>query len=228
MKKSFLAFICLCFLSILCSCSILPHSSQFQYVKSTHAAVDPPGIIQKIWIDNSFGDADAVEIQAGLDRWTFALNGYMTFETQEFDVVNSSLEPYQECFEGKAWCFIKINHTSNMLIGRDHPEAGTHVLAFCDRIGGHLLYYVRDRVDNNQMKGLTMHEIGHLLGAHHIDEDSDLMAPMFTIQNTQCIDQHTLEQVAVWNHFPIDNMNYCVYTAMDVMDKTKPVGPRMD
>ena len=228
MKKFFLAFICFCSLFISASCSILPHSSQFTYVKSSHQREDPPTIVQKIWIDNAFGESDMVEIQAAMDRWTYALNGYMTFEMEEFDVINGSLQPYRECFNGKAWCFMKINHTSSMLIGQDHSETGIHVLAFTDRVGGHLLYVVRDRIMNEQMKGLMMHEVGHLLGANHIDEDSDLMAPIFTNENTQCVDKHTLEQVAQFEHFPVNNMNYCIYINDDKkMPKILP-GRRVD
>ena len=207
MKSGLVWFLCL-LLSIFSSSCFLPHTYSFTYVNSAHQRAMSPVRIQKIYLDSAFGDADAVAIQDALDRWRYALNGYLDFKTIAVDVVHGSLDPLKEANSGKAWIFLKIDSQNPLVVFHDKPEVKS--LAFVEKIGGNTLYLVRDRVNNENVRGVIMHEVGHLLGAEH-RRDENLMQPLYDDANSQCIDKETLQQVAEYQHIPTENMNYCVY-----------------
>lgn len=219
MKTIFVWFFSLLLCIFSWSC-FLPHTYHFAYVNSAHHRDESPVRVQKIYIDKEFGYADAVSIQDALDRWRYALNGYVEFKTETVDVVHGSLDPFKEARDGKAWLFLKIDSHNALVDFHDRPE---HLaLAFVERIGGNVMYIVRDRISNDSVRGVTMHEIGHLLGAEHKWDDENLMHPSYNDSDTQCIDKETLEQVAVYQHIPVGNMNYCVYTN-DEKDNTRVI-----
>lgn len=213
MKYIYALFLC-CILSIFCSSCIPPRAFSFTYVNSAHLRDQSPTRVRRIYIDNSFGEADLVSIDDALHQWEYALNGYLVFRTEKFDVVGGSLAPYEEAHHGNAWLILKIDHNNLMSKAHDHPEEGTMGLAFVDRKEGSL-YVVRDRLHNDNVRGIIMHEVGHLLGAEHIDESDDLMNPMYDDGNSQCIDLHTIQQVAHTLKVPYKNLNYCVYLTAD-------------
>jgi len=200
----FLLLLLLCFL---CSC-LPPRTYAFTYVNSVHGRETHLAKVQKIYIENTFGNADRVAIREALDRWQYALNGYFDFRTETADLVHGSLDPLKEADSGQAWLFMKIDSKNALVVFHDRPKY--LAMAFTDKIGGNLLYLVRDRVSNGEVRGLVMHEMGHLLGAQH-RRDDNLMQPVYHDYNAQCIDQETLSQVAAFQHLPLDNMNYCVY-----------------
>ena len=216
MKKFGYALFCLLFSCIFCWSCIPPHSYAFTYVNSPHQRTKSPTQIKMVYIDQAFGESDRVAIADALTQWEYALNGYMTFKTQYYDVEHGAVDTLRDVVDGRAWMFLKINSTNPLVDFHDMPKV--HALAFCERVGGSLIYMVRDRVPNDNVKGVMMHEIGHLLGAQHWDEDDDLMNPIYREANSQCIDKHTLQQVSEHLHIPVQNMNYCVYT----YEKQKP------
>ena len=165
-----------------------------------------------IWIDKDFGEADDVAIQAALDQWTYALNGYITFDVKstKFNMEDSVLHDVRA---GRAWVFLKVDSQNEFIKQQDSSNGREmHIVLACtDRIGGHTLYVVRDRITNQQVTGIMMHEIGHLLGANHFP--GSLMDPAFEEDNTRCVDLMTLEQVAYYQRLDYHRMNYCVYSA---------------
>ena len=82
-------------------------------------------------------------------------------------------------------------------------------MAFTDAVGGYKIYLVRDRDGNDDIKYLMLHEIGHLLGASHTE--TGLMSPMMDKQQFACIDYSTIVQVSLYQHLPVDDLNYCQY-----------------
>lgn len=215
MKKSGFAWFCYLLLCIF-SWSCLPaHTYAFAYVNSAHHQ-EEKGRTQKIYLDKEFGNADVVAIQDALTQWQYALNGYITFETLTVDLVHGSMDPLRQSEAGQAWLIMKIDSQNPLVVFHDKPQQPA--LAFCEAIGGHHMYLVRNRLDNDSVKGVVMHEIGHLLGAEHRREDG-LMDPIHHDYDSQCIDRGTLEQVAAYQHLPFVNMNYCIYVN-DQEDKT--------
>lgn len=216
MKKSGFVWFLSLLLCISCSCS-LPRTYSFTYINSAHLRTESQVKIRKIYVDSAFGDADAVAIQDALNQWRYALNGYYDFKTITIDVVHGSLEPLKEATSGRAWIFLKIDSQNPLVVFHDTSQMKS--LAFVEKIGGSILYMVRDRVNNESVRGVMMHEIGHLLGATHRWDNNNLMDPSYYDSNSQCIDQETLEQVAKYQGIPAENMNYCIYVN-DEKDRT--------
>ncbi len=160
-----------------------------------------------IWIDGQFSANDKIEIEHGIDQWNQALNGYMVLhvESDNFDMEPSILE--RVAVRGDGWLFLKIDSRNSIV----HDEGSNLTLAFVNRIGsnGNRVYYVSDRLNTHMMQGVTMHEVGHLLGANH--HGLYLMQPTFHWAEYRCIDQGTLQQVATYWHLPLAHLHYCVY-----------------
>jgi hypothetical protein len=187
------------------SLSCIPlHTSTFSYVHTPHPREEIAHKVIHIWIDKNFGNADLVSIQYALDQWQFALNGYIVFQVDEtpFDM---EMDVLKRVSAGDGWIFMKIDRYSRLF--QDKP--GTEALAFADQVGGHYLYLIRDRIPNEWVAGVVMHEMGHLLGAAHCD--GSLMEPQFHAWNSGCVDLATLKLVAAYQHLPLDNLNYCQY-----------------
>jgi len=186
----------------------LHQPSSFVYLDSPHMREEKAIRNIKIYLDQDFGAGDKVAVVEAVEQWQYALNGYFRFEID--DHYGMGVSEMQEAERGSAWLILKINSKNEMVVG--HDLAGKHItLAFVNNIGGNRIFVIRDRINNNQVKGIVMHEIGHLLGASHVNEDDDLMNPIYDNANSQCIDKNTMQQVAQFQHLKFDNLNYCVY-----------------
>jgi hypothetical protein len=170
-------------------------------IKETNSKVIP------IWIDTRFSKEDGKNIKEGLSQWELALNGYIKFNivSTKFNMEDA---PLKLANNGKAWIFIKIDSSNPIL--KTSKVFTNLTLSFTDDLGGHYVYMIRDRFDDNWTKGLVMHEVGHLLGAAD-DHGNDLMNATYHLEDTECIDKTTLTQVANYQHLPIQNLNYCIY-----------------
>ena len=101
---------------------------------------------------------------------------------------------------------MKVDSTSSF-IPDENPLSRT--LAWANDVGGNRIYFVRDRIVNEWMTGVALHEMGHLLGAPH--DNAYLMAPKFNWENSRCVDYDSMVLVAKhwWIH--PDQLKYCVY-----------------
>ena len=209
---SFLLGFCLLLGSLAGCLESLPQTTSFVYINSLQAPASVPRRVVRIWIDTNFGQGDLVSIEDALNQWSYALHGYLEFkiESTSFDMEDDVL---RRVAAGEGWVFLKIDSTNEMVGHQDHGRS--KVLAFTEKIGGNHLYVVRDRIRNDFMTGIIMHEIGHLLGAEHQNGEDNLMYPSFRLNNSRCIDKSTLEQVARYQNLPMAGLNYCVYIAGD-------------
>lgn len=159
-----------------------------------------------IWIDKDFGLADKVAIDDAINAWNYSLNGYIRLRVvdTEFDM---EVDKIVTQVKSNGWLIMKINGDNAMV---PLLKDGYRTIGFCERVGGNHLYLVRDRLMNEDIFGVTMHEMGHLLGSPHVGER--LMFPHFSRARFQCVDSVTLEQVARYNGIPLDRLNYCVDT----------------
>lgn len=198
-----------------CSCALFrqmmePREGQYTYTNKTQY-IGPPVRTIPIWVDKNFGAADKVAIDDAINSWNYALNGFVVLKVvdEEFDM---EIPKIVEQVKDNGWLFMKINSDNSMVpILKD----GFRTIGFCERVGGNHLYLVRDRMFNSDVYGVTMHEIGHLLGAEH--KGDRLMYPHFTRARFQCVDEVTIGQVATWNHIPVDRLNFCMDTAERVV-----------
>jgi hypothetical protein len=197
---------------VLVSCQFLPaadlpRAGDFAY---TQKAVDPlpPVKVIPIWVDKTFGEADRVSIDKAIEMWNYSLNGYIKLQVVDFAFDMETEKIVAQINQG-GWLILRINHDNAMVTPHDSQrEPGSRTLAFVERVGGHHLYIIRDRVGNEDVFGLALHEMGHLLGSPHVGER--LMYPHFSQVRMQCIDRESMLAVAAYQQLPSDGLNYCV------------------
>jgi hypothetical protein len=158
-----------------------------------------------IWIDKNFGEADKVEIDKAVDSWNYAMNGYVKLKVvdTQFDM---EIDKIVTQVNAGGWLFLKIDSKSKLVPAQS--EKGFWTIGFCEQIGGHHMYLVRDRLTNDDVYGVTLHEIGHLMGSGHTGQR--LMYPHYSRARFQCIDYDTMVKVSSFFDLELDNLNYCV------------------
>jgi len=157
-----------------------------------------------IIIDIKFTHIEAEEIEAGIREWNRALNGYLTLEVEgkDFDMEIWKIELIIK--EG-GYLIMKIDSTSLLL----RERLGEKVLGFTDAIGGNKLYLVTDNIMTaEQLRGVILHELGHLLGARHTGYG--LMEEHYGARGFSCIDAIAAEGVAKHWGWDWRRMNYCI------------------
>ena len=199
------------FLMIVCLLVGCGHVAMpFHYIQAGGYAAIPLRVVH-IWIDKEFGAADQVALDDAIRQWNYALNGYVklvvvstTFDMEPEVIQRANLEG--------GWIIMKV-HSGNSIIPdqSDKGQVKYYTLAWVNEIGGHHMWMVRDRLRNEWMTGVALHEMGHMLGALH--DDVYLMQPHFNWEDYRCVDQWTLKQVSTYQHIPMGSLNYCQYGA---------------
>lgn len=177
--------------------------SPYHYVSNYHHVSVPIRVVP-IYIDKDFDSNDLESISKAIKQWNYVLNGYIELEvmTTQF---NMSPLVIKEAQAGNGWIILKINHDSKLV----HDNVpGRVTLAYCDEVGGYLMYIIRDRLEADDIYYITMHELGHLLGADHTVDG--LMYFTYDKEKYRCIDYRAVVEVARHNFLVADRMNYCV------------------
>lgn len=220
----FLVIALLIVAAILAGCAALspklgpPKLGEFSYI---HAVpyTGPPVREIPIWIDKNFGEADKVEIDKAVDSWNFAMNGYVKLKVVDthFDM---EVDKIVTQVNAGGWLFMKIQSDNKMVPSRS--EKGYWTIGFCEQVGGHHMYLVRDRLANEDVYGVTLHEIGHLMGSGHVGQR--LMYPHYSRARFQCIDYETMVKVSKFFDVPLSGMNYCIDGLPPNVEEVKPDG----
>lgn len=180
--------------------------THYYYVDTPSSTAAPIRTIP-IWVDTQFSTLDKENIVKGIEQWNRALNGYIKLQVvnTDFDMEQGVID--QVMLKGNGWLILKID-SSNSIV---HDDGSNLTLAFVNEIGagGNRVYFVRDRLPDWWMEGVTMHEIGHLLGSVH--HQHYLMRAVYHPDETHCVDQATMENVAKYQHLPMAHLRYCIY-----------------
>jgi hypothetical protein len=203
-------FIWLLVISCLGCMGDISHGHHFVYIGETSRQEVAERIIP-IWVDRNFGDSDRIAIADAIDQWNYALNGFIQLKIVSWEMEMNDSE-LKEINQKKGWVLFKITSHNLMVEKKEHGRKNYFIRAFVDTTGGKYLYVVRDRDRNEEIMGLVMHEIGHLLGAEH-QNDGGLMTEMYEPDNCLCIDLGTIQQVARAQRLKIDQLNYCQYVS---------------
>ena len=218
MKMIILLLLAISFACILWGCGSLlrtangPQLGEYEY---THRVEYKGDVVREIpiWIDVGFGEGDRVAIMDAINAWNYVLNGHIVLKVVDikFDMeVDKIVKQVQE----NGWLIMKIGSLSSLVPDNDE---GYWTIGFTERLGGNHLYLVRDRLGNDDVFGVTLHEIGHLLGAGHVGER--LMYPHFSRAGFQCVDWVSMEAVARYQGLDDKDLNYCMDSGTEVNAK---------
>lgn len=189
------------FLACFVNCTTVP--KPFYYTGSNSSKSITMRTV-KIWIDRDFGDGDLIAIDNAIKQWNVALNGWIILEVmpQRFNMEEDIIK---RSSGGEGWLIMKIDSSNPMV----NDDSSGKVLGMTNDIGGSRMWIVRNRLPNEWVTGVTLHEIGHLLGARH--QGDGLMRPDFFIDSAGCVDYDAAEQVADYLNIEVNQMKYCIY-----------------
>lgn len=154
-----------------------------------------------IYVDRDFGDADKVAIAQAVEQWNFSLNGQVRLAVVDW---NFMMEP--SVLKENAWYILRVNSACTF----KPPDTPTdRTLAWANKLGGNYIYIIRDRLWNDDVKGITMHELGHLLGSDHVG--TYLMYYRFNRNRYDCVDYASAESVGKALHLNGSALNYCLH-----------------
>ena len=180
----------------------------FHYINAGGYSPVPLKVIS-IYMDKNFGEADKLAIDDAITQWNYALNGYVKLRVVNY---RFDMEPeiIKQCLLDNCWLVMKTDSSNSMVTELDKTKHGkSYTLAWANAIGGNRMWMIRDRMYNQWVMGIALHEMGHLLGAQH--DDVYLMQPMFNWAEARCVDYEALRRVAAYQHLPMGNLNYCIY-----------------
>jgi len=162
-----------------------------------------------VYVDSGFNDIEYKQITKSLIEWNHVFNGQIIIKLQK-DVF-TGIEEVSEIYDrtiaktGDGWVILKV--TEDDKIASKMIDKGD--LAFVLGIGGHIMIIIEDRIGTKNLKTIVLHEIGHLLGAVHVNAPS-LMIPNYGNFEYDCIDKITVAQVAHYQKLDFRTLNYCV------------------
>jgi hypothetical protein len=153
-----------------------------------------------VFIDQHFDPFEKMQISEALASWNKALNGYI-----ELKPVLNVVQEHQPDHPGdNDWVIQKVVPRAEVF---PKVDAGSRVLGVADSVGGHYIFLASDVISIANLYYVSMHEMGHLLGAQH--QSKDLMSPHFNKEHFHCIDAQTIMQVAKAQKLPLKDLNFC-------------------
>ena len=155
-----------------------------------------------IWLDIRFSKIEGIKIEEGIREWNTSLNGAIVMEIVD-DRFNMEDWKIKEMLSQDGFMILKINHKNPIV----NDDEGMHTLAFVNRIGGNLMYLIYDRLSEDMIKYIVLHEVGHLLGLGH--DGNYLMSRSYNKERFECVDDETMKRVAeIWK-LDLGRLNYC-------------------
>lgn len=164
----------------------------------------------QLYVDKDMNMNGRKQLEAAVNEFNYVLNGSM-----RFDVATWTLDPNSDA--GKAIEEnVQTTHQGIVVLWLNHDDPalassdiGEGTLAFVNGIGNaNLLVVIADRIGSRNLRVILLHELGHAIGAMHVNGPS-LMNPYYGPDQLPCVDATTATQIAGYQHIPLDTINYC-------------------
>jgi hypothetical protein len=182
--------------------------SAYRYTdKPTAAAAVSGGRVLILYVDQDFDPAERERIDLAVRQWNHVLNGLVRLRPALLPP-DPSEESLARLRRSGAWIVAKVD--SRHPAARERTALALTVGA--GRLGGRgggFVFVIADRFGMRDLTAVMLHELGHVLGAGH-DPNGHLMAPVYDRSNGHCIDRGAVAMVAVAQHLPPDQLNWCV------------------
>jgi hypothetical protein len=146
-------------------------------------------------LEGQFTAAERAGILRAIEEWNYALNGFI-----RLDVVAP----------GSARGIWSIRAEKGGTPVAPNPVAGQALSSTTANFwssGGEMLIYV-DRIGTRDLRGIVLHELGHVLGLEH-DPTGNLMSARYQPSTEQCIDRPTASMIAARHNLPLAALNWC-------------------
>lgn len=153
--------------------------------------------VRVVHIDMRFSEDEVNGIKRALFGWERGLNGLIEFRVEEgFDMGEDDLRGmgYGE------WYILK----KRLGDVKRSIDIGGKTLGYCDRVGGNVMTLIWERVSLEEIDGIVMHEVGHLMGMGH---GVGLMGVYYG--GWRCIDKGSMEWVGSRYGVRVEDLNYC-------------------
>jgi predicted Zn-dependent protease len=200
----YILLILLSLLTLSCASNPVFRLGAYTYTHNTNYADHPVKYIP-IWIDKNFGEADRVSIDNAVNQWNYSLNGYIILKVVDYDF-DMEMSKVAEQQKDGGWLVLKVDEHNSAI--HDNKTAGLLTLGTSNSDKGYL-YIIRDRLTNDDIEGISMHEMGHLLSDPSHSPTEGLMYYEYSRAMYQCVDYAAIERVSKKYDIPIKNMNYC-------------------
>lgn len=151
-----------------------------------------------VWIDTRFSENEKIEIKSAILEWENSLPGTYSFYIKE----DFNMEIEQLNRINYDWFILKKSKLEASARGIDKDSI---TLAYANEIGGNIIVVIDDRSKNKKLKSIIMHEIGHLLGLHHIE--NSLMNSYYN--GLECVDKNTAKALSTVIGLEMSNIRYC-------------------
>jgi hypothetical protein len=178
---------------------------------SPHYTQHPASLVSiryiPVYVDKQFSMTDRLVIGQSLEEWNYALNGYEVMKVEDwgFDLQIGEIE---DVYARHGLMILKVNSQCSFI----PAQHGLQILGWTDKLNGHKVYVVRDRIwDQQQLHDVMLHEEAHALGADHIEGKNSLMSAEWDSSNYECVDYWTAEAVGLAQGIPVGKMNWCSY-----------------
>lgn len=216
--KHFLSILFVSFCSLL-GCGYLPH-----YYYTVQPNIGQTNYIIYVKVDREFSDTDKLAIDKAIFQWNYVLNGHYKMEVVDWEYDATEIQNGTK-FPNDAYYIVKINSKQFEEFKKYFKEEDKKkfVLAFANTVGGTIAYVVRDRLQQDDVYYILMHELAHMLGAQH--DNFRLMNPYHTHERFQCVDWKTAEQVAKFLGLNVNDLNWCFYLSDFDTIKAESVRP---
>lgn len=208
----FLAIVSLSFLGAGChnlnvqSSLQVPGAYHYTHRPITLASEEKPQVFP-VYLDQNFTPQEQRDIVDALAQWNIVFNGHAEFQVVDihFDMQEDILK---QAVEGRAFLILRVSPLNRIVQTVDENH---NVLGVTPAISMHWIDLVGVRLDTDRAEfiSVTMHELGHALGAEHTD--GGLMNAYYDPEAGQCIDYKAMVQVADFYSWDKDSLNYCYW-----------------